>query len=361
MYNISLPFEKDAVLRALLERNSDSPIILVNNKARIVYVSRRALELLGKKPDRLYDQAFFDAIKLTVKNGQELISEHPLKKVLYEGFIQTVPYFCQYRLEQDNKEFTCALLATAIAGDSHKPVGAVVTLRRAERQVEMSEMKNLFVSFAAHQLKTPSSIVRGFLELLIREGKQKYSDNQWQNLVSAYESNEQLIEVSKTLLNLARLEGGLVAPFIKEFEPLLTIRSKARMHEPLARAKNVKIEVVANEVGILSSDEQLIAEIFEVLLSNALRFTGDGTLITVIVEVTEMGLRIEVCDQGSGVPELIASKLFSAQVTSYGTSKNHGLGLRLARLYVALLKGDIGYKPNKEKGSCFYFTIPHAH
>ncbi len=223
-------------------------------------------------------------------------------------------------------------------------------------------MKSLFVSFAAHQLKTPSSVVKGFLELMMRQGEAAYSPEQWHFLTSAFESNEQLITVSKTLLNMARLEGGLIEPKVLEFDPSRSLQSKIASLAPLYKTKRVNINLNASgdEDLHLRNDETFFLEIFGILLGNAIKHSPIGGEITVSCSLTPAHCEVHVTDNGPGIPEEVRSKLFTTEQEASAEENSHGLGLYMAKKYIALLNGTIGLADgSSSSGSDFYFTIPN--
>ena len=235
-------------------------------------------------------------------------------------------------------------------------------VRQAKREVEVGEMKSLFVSFAAHQLKTPSSIVKGFLELMMRQGEATYSKDQWHFLTSAFESNEQLIAVSKSLLNMARLEGGLIEPGLHEFDPNRAIQKKIASFAPLYKTKRVSVNLSVSSdenATMLRSDESFFLEVFGILLGNAIKHSPVGESITVSCKLSLQQYEVHVLDNGPGLPESVRVDLFNAKQDSSEQENSHGLGLYLAKKYIALLNGSIGIEET-EQGSDFYFILPNS-
>jgi signal transduction histidine kinase len=173
----------------LLERLNKSGMVVLNDKGEIVYVSVRAEQVLDLNKAAVLGQSFFEAVPLQTLEGEDIDDrKHPVWRALQpQPYTQVTPFFCS----QPGVGQALAMNVLQIL-DEKKLKAVVVQIRKAEREVNVGEMKTLFVSFAAHQLKTPSSIVKGFLELMIREGQEIYSADQWNYLISAFESNEHL-------------------------------------------------------------------------------------------------------------------------------------------------------------------------
>ncbi len=341
----------------LLEKLNKVGVLVLNPDGECIYVSNRAEQILQKKKDELVGNNFFATLPLKTLEG-ELVEErkHPVWRALQlTPYTQVTPFFCKSSRDDGP---TLALNVMQVNKDD-RPMAVVVQIRVAEREVNVGEMKTLFVSFAAHQLKTPSSIVKGFLELLMREGEQSFSSDQWNYLISAFESNEHLIQVSKTLLSMARLEGGLIEPQIKSFDAAHTLEAKIKSMSSLLKLKQLDVEYQAVGEGYVNSDDTFFLEIFEIVFANAIKHSPSDTKISVNCETTDDGVTVHVIDQGSGVPSELAKSLFAnVQETQAGTN-SHGLGLYMAKKYLALLGGTVGVNSSKA-GSDFYFTIPNA-
>ncbi len=344
----------------LLERLGQAATLVLASSGKVIFVSKRALRLLKSTEKKITGQDFFLKIKLVDDKNQPLLErKHPVWQALQrKPYSQMTPFFC--RLIPGGKAETLSVAVRALQiRQKGKLQGVVVELRETKRLLNVGEMKSLFVSFAAHQLKTPSSIVKGFLELMLRQGERSYTSEQWHNLQSAFEANENLISLSKTLLNLTRLEGGLIEPKIAHFNPHAVLERKIASHKPLLHVKQMDVKLVAaGQATSFPSDETFFLEISDILLSNALKHSPPGSVITIKCTANSAELRVEVHDQGPGIPLEQQKKLFNAAATADGENNHHGLGLLMAKKYVSLLGGNIGLVPGIKRGAAFFFTIP---
>jgi signal transduction histidine kinase len=339
----------------LLEKLNKSGMVVLDGTGECVYVSNRAEQILGASKDDLLGRVFFEAAPLLTLEGSEIDDrKHPVWRALQPVvYNQVTPFFCKSAERED-------VLAMNVmqVREGSKAKAVVVQIRKAEREVNVGEMKTLFVSFAAHQLKTPSSVVKGFLELLMREGQQSYTPDQWNYLISAFESNEQLIHVSKTLLSMARLEGGLIEPQIRTFNPSHAIEGKISSLGPLLKVKELRVVFESEGEEYVNSDDTFFLEIFEIIFANAIKHSPAGSTITVLCKTAAEGVTVSVADQGSGVPKSAQEGLFKTAQESAQDTNSHGLGLFMAKKYLALLGGSIGLE-SSTSGSKFYFTVPN--
>jgi len=351
--------EQPGFSKVLLERLGQSATLVIDAEETIVYASKRAERLLGVAAKKIIGKNFFLAVPLLDATGGELPErKRPTWQALHtKNYNQVTPFFCHYK---KGKETIPVALNALQVKEGRTVRGAVVEIREVKRVLNVGEMKSLFVSFAAHQLKTPSSIVKGFMELMLREGQKAYEPEQWYNLQSAFEANENLIALSKTLLNLTRLEGGLIEPNTAPFNPHAVLRNKIASRELLLQAKGVKVKLTKQgPAKSFLSDEMFFSEIYEILFGNALKYSPPGSVITINCITRPHELVVEVLDEGPGVAPEIKETLFRAASAVDPANNSHGLGLLMARKYVSLLHGTIGLREQPaRKGAAFFFSIP---
>lgn len=345
-------------LNAFLEQVGQTGILILSPEGLIIFANKRALRLLGILEKKLIGQAFEKTINLLgEKNEPVQFSRTPIQSSLRtKGFKQITPFFCFYS-SSGEKPVSVAIKATQVA-EKANIIGAIVEIREATRKLNIDEMKTLFLSFAAHQLKTPSSIVRGFLELLIREGKKNFKPNQWDNIMSAFEANDQLIRLSKTLLNLTKLEGGMIEPKLSSFNAKELLNQKIASHLAVLQYKGIKTKLIHSGESSFETDSVFFSELFDILFGNAVKYSPEGSTITVSLSILPDMLRLEVIDEGEGMSEVQQSELFTNAQKANPYDNSHGLGLLIAHKYITLLGGTIGVISKPGKGSNFYITIP---
>lgn len=349
-------------VRDLLEKiGGNSATLVLNNAGECVFASSVVKTVLNVEPSDLVGKVFVDVVPLYTLEPK-LVEEHhnPIaKSVKQKNFVQSTPFFC--KLSNDPDAGTLALTSIQLM-DGEKINAVVIQIRKAKREVDVGEMKTLFLSFAAHQLKTPSSIVKGFLELMMRQGEAAYSKEQWHFLTSAFESNENLIAVSKTLLNMTRLEGGLIEPNINAFDPSRALQGKVASFAALYKTKRLSINFSVSQeenTNTLRSDESFFLEVFGIILGNAIKHSPIGANITVSCILNDTHCEVHVIDEGPGIPTATKDQLFKFKQDSSEEENSHGLGLYMAKKYITLLGGTLGVA-DSEFGSDFYYTVPNA-
>ena len=350
---------------SLLEKiGGNSATLVLDHLGVCVFASSAVQKVLQLEQKDIVGKSFLEDLKFFSLEGKPMEEiKNPVDRVLKQkDFIQTTPFF--FKLSSDVAADTLVIKTFQIK-DQEKIKAVIVQIRVAKREVDVGEMKSLFVSFAAHQLKTPSSVVKGFLELMMRQGEAAYSKEQWHFLTSAFESNENLIAVSKTLLNMARLEGGLIEPNIREFDPNRALQSKVASFAPLYKTKRLNINLSVSqdaEAVALHNDEAFFLEVFGILLGNAIKHSPIGGSITVSCILNNQNCEVHVIDEGPGIPPGVREKLFKSGQKPSDEDNSHGLGLYMAKKYIALLGGSLGLEEANPTGtgSDFYFTVPNS-
>lgn len=352
----SLPFSTE-LRHAFLEQVGESGIIIINQTGKILFISQRACHVLGESESSFLNKNYFHDLQFLDEHGAPLAkTKRPAWHALHtKHYLQITPFFTSF---QNSAQQVKSLVLKVTQVIETNGVLAIIEIREVKRNLQVNEMKSLFISFAAHQLKTPSSIVKGFIELLLREGKKAFSAVQWSHLESAYEANENLIRLSKNLLNVTKLEGGLIEPSVSHFDALELVRGKITSHNLLLSIKNIKINIDSPEKISFESDPLFFSEVFEILLSNAIKYSPDNSEILITIFATKDDLRVTVNDSGPGVSVQQEQDLFSAFNASHTHTNSHGMGLLMAKKYLDLLGGLISYERRAEGGSRFYFCIP---
>lgn len=228
---------------------------------------------------------------------------------------------------------------------------------------ELERLKRDFVAMVSHDLRTPLTSISGFLSLL-RSGKyNELSSAGLESLKSADASVGRLMSMVNDLLDIERVESGRLDLNLCPLTIEGLVDSTFAMLEPLAG--ELKIELVAPVQSDLEfvGDADRLNQVLVNLLSNAIKFSQPNSKI--FVDAFEDGkfVRIEVRDEGRGVPDHLKQAVFDRfkQVDAADAVKRKGtgLGLAISKAIVERHGGSIGVEDNSAKrGSVFWFTLP---
>ncbi|MFH1056021.1 MAG: PAS domain S-box protein [Candidatus Altiarchaeota archaeon] len=236
-------------------------------------------------------------------------------------------------------------------------------LRKALAVVKESDkMKDDFLAITSHELKTPLTPIILYTELLQQNLKGLDSKNR-EFLDMIHMESLHLRDLILDILELAKLDARQKVFDMKPARIDRLIEASIKDVEPIAKAKNIKISTeVHRMLPEVFLDEQSIHRVMNNLLTNALKFSPDGSTITIKAAKKGKEILISVRDNGIGISKKNQGKVFDRFFQAEETrSREHGgtgLGLAIAKGIIDSHRGRIWLKSKLKRGSTFYFTIP---
>ena len=225
-----------------------------------------------------------------------------------------------------------------------------------------SRHKSEFLASMSHELRTPLNAVLGFSEVLLEGMFGDINERQEEYLRDIHGSGRHLLELLNEILDLSKVEAGRMDLEYSSFElgSLLEIAVSMLRERAALHAIDVVIEV-GEDVTDLYSDELRVKQVLLNLITNAIKFTGDGGSVVVRAVRDGAEVLITVTDTGIGVPDADRERIFeSFQQGGRGSSREEGtgLGLTLSRRLVELLGGRMWLESEVGRGSTFGFALP---
>ena len=235
---------------------------------------------------------------------------------------------------------------------------AQIHLLEAKREADhANESKSKFLAATSHDLLQPMNSARLFVSALAEQKLQPEALKLTNSLSYSLENLESLITA---LVDISKLEAGLIEPVLDDFavEDLMTnLEAEFR---PQAEAKGLKFRF-RNSSRVVNSDGYLLARILRNLLSNAIRYTNKGTILLGARRKAH-GLEIQVCDTGIGIPGDKLSEIFQEFNRVEAKKRRHdqglGLGLAIVDKLATVMNHKIGVASVENKGSRFTVTLP---
>lgn len=230
--------------------------------------------------------------------------------------------------------------------------------RRAQ---ELERMRDDLTNMIVHDLRTPMTSVLSGLKTLVGMGD--LDEIQLEMLEISLTGGETLLGMINDLLDISKMESGLLELDLKEVSPADLVSSALCQVESLANSKDLKL-LTEMESGLPSfvADRDKLLRTLVNLLGNAVKFTPSGGAITVSARRSDVSMQFSVGDTGEGIPAEAFARIFEkfGQVESRTAGRKHstGLGLTFCKLAVEAHGGRIWLESNMGKGSTFSFIIP---
>jgi signal transduction histidine kinase len=234
---------------------------------------------------------------------------------------------------------------------------------QAERLRRADELKSRFLSRVSHELRTPINSIVALSRLLADRVDGDLSEGQSTQVGYIRSAADELSDLVNELLDLARIESGRVEVTAREFVLDTLLGALRGTLRPLARPDVELRFEPADDVPPLYTDEARLGQILRNFVSNALKFTSDGSVtVRNAFDPARGRVRIEVADTGVGIPPDELDRIFEEFVQVPGPHqigvKGTGLGLSVARGLATLLGGEVGVTSAPGAGSTFWVEVP---
>ncbi len=222
------------------------------------------------------------------------------------------------------------------------------------------DAKSDFMASMSHEIRTPLNAIIGFSNQL--ENTELDNDQaDFSNTIS--NAARQLLTVIDDILNYSKIESGNLRISNNEFDLRHCFEKIISMLSPTAREKSIElILLIDTDVpGLISTDNERLAQVLTNLVNNAIKFTSDGHVVT-HVSINDTILNVSIIDTGCGIAPESQSKIFADfYQENQKTNINHpgtGLGLVICKRIIELMKGNIYFCSEESSGSTFHFTLP---
>jgi len=232
---------------------------------------------------------------------------------------------------------------------------------KSEQLREASEAKSRFLANVSHELRAPVTAVIGLSRLLLDPASEPLGSEQRRQVELISGSSGDLLNLVNDLLDLALAEAGRLEPQWSEVDLRAVFGQLRGTLRPLATRPEVDFVVEEPGVRSLRSDEVLLARVLRNLLTNAIKFTAEGS-VTLAARAVGDDVEFTVADTGVGIPPELHERIFEEFYQVPGskavTGKGTGLGLPYARRLVAILGGGLRVDSAPGVGSTFTVRLP---
>ena len=252
------------------------------------------------------------------------------------------------------------ITAAPILSDEGELIGGVAVYRDVSYERELDEMKSALVSTVSHELRTPLTMIQGFSELLLERDVDAERSREAVGYISS--SAKRLARLIEDLLQVSHLDAGRVAFDVVDTDLAVVIEEALAPFRSRHATRNFTVEI--GDVPPVAGDADMIVRIVNNLVSNAVKYSPDGTRIRLRARCDDDRVIVDVIDHGIGMSDDEARRLFDKFFRSshpdVQRAGGSGLGLYITRGLVRLQGGQIWASSEPGRGSTFSFSLPVA-
>ena len=327
--------------------DGEGRVAWINPAARLIFQCS-AEDTVGRPVRELVPALDLDALEVQAPSG--------------EGEVAAVPRLSLQGLRLDGTTVPLEAALVRLPAEGTRVGMCVVRDMSASQRAE--HMKHEFVSMVSHELRTPLTSLRGSLALLADGSIEGLPADAQRLLRLAADNSERLVHLVNDILDFEKLRAGAMRVDFEQVELGHLARRALEAIEGMARQAGVALHL-ASEDGALPvrADPARLMQVLGNLLSNAIKYSPRGAAVALVLRRNAERARLEVRDQGPGVPPEFASRVFEPfeQVPDPRHRKHGGtgLGLAISRVLMETMDGAIGLAPPQPgRGAVFWIELP---
>lgn len=345
--------------RAIAEMSADG-IITLDPLGKLTYVNPSFLKMIDRKQDETLDTLFREYIHVaSIYDFQQILMDsrkknkdiHHIQLELQNTTGAAVPVEISITPIKDEKDFTGYLCT----------IHDITERRNMEREMQKSErLKTEFMNIAAHELKSPVTPIKGYLDLIISDEESNEKIKKWAQV--SLRNADRLLLLVNDILDVSRLDNDTMKFEMRKIESSELLMEMAEDMRAAIESKHLEFNVqIPSNLPPILGDYHRLHQVFKNLFVNALKFTDQGS-ITFKAENKQTQIVISVEDSGIGIRQedlqKIFEKFYQAETADNRKHEGTGLGLFICRQIIQKHKGDIAAKSTPRKGTTFYVTLP---
>jgi signal transduction histidine kinase len=344
-----------------LINNMHDPVIGLDENKKILFANQEALKITGLKEDDIIGKNSKD-ISVTNDLFRSLLQDLMIPENNFQKKKSTpLKIFADEKESYFEKEiFKISIVPTG--EQISKTIGHVIILRNVTPYKELDFAKTNFIATVSHELKTPISSIKMSVQLLENEKTGKMNEEQKNLLESINEDTSRLLKITGELLNMTQVESGNIQLSIIPSMPKEILQYAVNANKTQAEDKKIKLEITAPQtISKVLADSEKTAWVLTNLISNAIRYSYDNSIIYLSIEEAESKILFSVKDTGQGIAPQYKDNIFDRYFRIPGTKKEGtGLGLSISKEFIEAQGGQITVESDFGAGSVFTVSLNKA-
>lgn len=355
--------EADALNELMRTILNNVPVVIVVKRItddfKFVYFNRAAEQFTGIEACKAIGKTDWDvfsdqqraseirqADQIAVKEGRNY--QYGIEYITPSGKVKIVD---SIRLVVNNISSDDSPLLISMIWDITKERQNEVELIKAR---ESDRLKSAFLANMSHEIRTPLNAIVGFSSVLV-ETEDVEERNEYLSIIN--KNNALLLQLIDDVLDFSKIESGMMEYHLADVDLKEICTEMYYVHSLKMKGRVKMLFNFEHPSVVLHTDRQRVSQILSNLLTNAIKFTSEGT-ITLSYQRMPKEVLISVRDTGIGIPEKDIDTIFERFVKLDTYQQGTGLGLAICKMLVDRLGGKIGVDSEEGIGSIFWFTLP---
>lgn len=281
------------------------------------------------------------------------------KQTFEDLYFNMTNYQVDFRLKREDGNYIWhhAILKPYLSEETGKSAW-IITINNIHDQKLIAQKKDEFLGIASHELKTPLTSIKAYIELLKENLEQNKTDDLYFLTNKANHNINRLTDLIAELLDLTRIQHGKLILQFSEFDMLTTVEEVIEMLQPSARHQ---LQLSCTGKCILIADRHRLQQVVINLISNAIKYSPAADKIIINLSNTGNEILFSVQDFGIGIPKNDQEEIFTRfyRVEAHTTQfQGLGIGLFISAEIIRRHHGTIWVESTDGNGSTFYFKIP---
>lgn len=332
-------------------------VTLTDPERRILRTNPAAHSLFGYAPGEL------DGRKTSILYANEGASLQRVDEQYHPGKAAGSAISEQEYRRKDGTTFIGETVGSVIRTPDDEIFGYIEVTRDISARKEVERIKEEFVSTVSHELRTPLTSLSGSLGLVYAGVAGNLPEKATELVSLAYRNSERLISLVNDILDMERLSAGHIEFKMAPVDLREMLLDAEEVNLGYAERYDVKLTIEAPVPAVtVHVDQDRMHQVLTNLISNAVKFTPVGRSVVLSASVLGERIRIEIRDEGPGIPDSLRPRLFErfaqGDASDARQKSGTGLGLAISKAIVDAHYGVLGFEKNQPRGTIFFIELP---
>ncbi len=341
--------------------------VAIDVNQKVTLINKKGCEILGCKEEEVVGKNWFENF-LHERVRDEVVA---VFDKLMAGEIESAEYSENPVLTKPGGETFIMWHNTALTDETGNITGILssgedITERQLlwKKMVEYEELDNMkgnLLSTISHELRTPLAIIKGYSTMLVDYDRRLRPEEKKEYLQSIDRATDRLTEHVDCLLDMSRLEAGLLK-LDRQSTSILKLMEEVVAEAKLRAPSHEIVLKPIKRLPIVDIDGRRIRQVLDNIIDNAIKYSEEGTKVVIETRLMGSELQVSIADQGIGIPtedlERVFDRMYRIEQRLTPEIGGAGLGLAICKGLVQEHGGRIWVESKLGKGSTFYFTLP---